>query len=120
VMNADGSGITRLTNSPALDQMPTWSPDGTKLAFMSSRDGNPEIYTMNADGTSQTRLTNNGALDARPSWSWEGYGISFTSARDFSLPSTMPKFEIYLMNGDGTNLRRLTNNSFYDDFPYIR
>jgi Tol biopolymer transport system component len=110
VMNADGSGITRLTNSPALDQMPAWSPDGSKIAFMSSRDGNPEIYTMNADGTNQTRLTNNGALDARPSWSREGYGISFTSARDFSLPSTLPKFEIYLMNDDGSNQRRLTNN----------
>jgi Tol biopolymer transport system component len=75
---------------------------------------------MNADGTTQTRLTNNVTLDARPSWSREGYGISFTSARDFIAPSTAPKFEIYLMNGDGSNPRRLTNNSVTDDYPYIQ
>src|SRR5216117_1720966 len=49
VMNADGSGATRLTNNPAADGGPIWSPDGTKIAFISDRDGNVEIYVMNAD-----------------------------------------------------------------------
>jgi TolB protein len=87
---------------------------------MSTRDGNAEIYVMNANGTAQTRLTFSPAVDGRPSWSRTGNGIVFTSARDFALPSTLPKFEIYIMNGDGTNQRRLTNNSVYDDFPYIQ
>ncbi|HEX6332919.1 MAG TPA: hypothetical protein VFZ78_01765, partial [Flavisolibacter sp.] len=120
VMNADGSGIQRLTTANAFDQMPAWSPDGTRIAFMSARDGNPEVYVMNADGTSQVRLTNTTAIDARPSWSRESGKIVFTSGRDFSLPSTNPKFEIYIMNADGTNPVRLTNNTVYDDYPFIR
>jgi len=49
-MNADGTAQTRLTNSPAVDQYAAWSPDGQKIAFASTRDGNYEIYVMNADG----------------------------------------------------------------------
>jgi TolB protein len=120
IMNADGTDVTRLTHSPALDQMPAWSPDGSKIAFMTSRDGDPEVYVMYRDGSGQTRLTNTPAVDGRPSWSKEGYGIVFTSARDFNLPSMFAKFEIYSMDEDGSNQRRLTSNSVYDDFPYIK
>ena len=120
VMNADGTGIIRLTEANAFDQMPTWSPDGKKIAFMSARDGNPEIYVMNKDGSNQIRLTNSPAVDGRPSWSWETGWIVFTSARDFDMPSTFPKFEIYKMKGDGSNPIRLTDNSIYDDFPFVK
>ena len=65
-MNADGTAQTRLTNNAAIDDGPAWSPDGTKIAFTSNRDGNDEIYVMNADGTGQTRLTNNAADDSSP------------------------------------------------------
>ena len=65
-MNPDGSGQTNLTNNPADDTIPAWSPDGTKIAFTSFRDGNPEIYSMNADGSGQTRLTNSPALASPP------------------------------------------------------
>jgi TolB protein len=57
-MNADGSNQTNLTNDPAPDTDPTWSPDGTKIAFISTRNGNQDIYVMNADGSNQTNLTN--------------------------------------------------------------
>jgi Tol biopolymer transport system component len=119
-MDVDGSNVTQLTFANALDQMPTWSPDGSQIAFLSSRDGNPEVYVMNADGTNQTRLTNTPAIDARPCWSRETGKIVFTSGRDFSLPSTNPKFEIYIMNSDGTGATRLTNNNVYDDYPFIK
>jgi Tol biopolymer transport system component len=49
-MNSDGSEQPRLTHNPARDFAPAWSPDGRKIAFASTRDGNPEIYVMNADG----------------------------------------------------------------------
>jgi hypothetical protein len=72
VMNADGTEQTRLTDSVGLNIEPSWSPDGTKIAFASSRDGVDinifEIYVMNADGTEQTRLTNNDAQDREPDW----------------------------------------------------
>jgi len=67
-MNADGSGQTRLTYNMATDQSPDWSPDGSKIAFYSNRDGNYEIYVMNADGSGQTRLTSNTAIDEEPDW----------------------------------------------------
>ena len=68
-MNADGSAQTRLTDNDATDVSPSWSPDGSRIAFASDRDGNPEIYVMNADGSGQTSLTNNLADDVYPSWS---------------------------------------------------
>ena len=81
-MNADGSGPTRLTNNAAADVEPAWSPDGSRIAFASTRDGNFEIYVMNADGSNQTRLTNNAAADDQPAWSPDGTRIAFKSNRD--------------------------------------
>ena len=73
VMNANGSSLTRLTNNAAEDFDPAWSPDGSKLAFASTRNGNPnrspEIYVMNTDGSSQIRLTHNPAVHSfGPTW----------------------------------------------------
>jgi Tol biopolymer transport system component len=68
-MNADDSGQTRLTNNPADDYAPSWSPDGARSAFTSARDGAMvQIYVMNADGSGQTRLTDSPGFDALPSW----------------------------------------------------
>ena len=69
VMNADGSNGLRLTNHPADDRDPTWSPDGTRLAFASNRPGNWDIYRMEADGSGVTNLTNHPAADIQPVWS---------------------------------------------------
>ena len=110
VMNADGSGVTRLTNNPADDLQPAWSTDRRKIAFVSKRDGNYEIYVMNADGSGQTNLTNNPAADYSPSWSPDGSKITFESDRGGNS-------EIYVMNADGSGQTNVTNNSGDDHAP---
>jgi Tol biopolymer transport system component/N-acetylneuraminic acid mutarotase len=112
-MDLDGANPTRLTSEPAYDDQPKWSPDGSKIVFMSDRDGNFEIYSMNADGSNQTRLTNSLGGDGFPAWSPDGTKIVFTSG-DMRNPAT---FEIYTMNADGTNRTRLTNDNFIDGVP---
>jgi hypothetical protein len=92
---------TRLTSTAVKSGDPAWTADGERLAFMSERDGNPEIYVMNRDGTGQTRLTVNPSGDADPTWSPDGSRIAFTSTRDGNA-------EIYVMNPDGTGQSRLT------------
>jgi TolB protein len=74
---------------------------------------------MNADGSGQINLTNSPGMDARPSWSRKGNFIVFTSTRDFAVNIPINQ-EIYIMEGDGGNKVRLTNNTVYDDFPYIK
>src|SRR5262249_6715652 len=91
-MKADGTGLTNLTQNAATHEYPTWSPDGTQIAFTTNRDGNREIYVMNADGTGLTNLTQNAADDSDPVWSPYGNQIAFTRNGD-----------IYVMNTDGTD-----------------
>ena len=67
-MNADGNNQRNLTNHPAWDWDPVWSSDNRRIAFVSYRDGNDEIYVMDADGKNQLRLTNNPAEDDSPHW----------------------------------------------------
>jgi Tol biopolymer transport system component len=68
VMRADGTHVRRLTDSPGLDEGPEFSPDATKIAFSSARDGQQEIYVMDADGANARRLTDNPARDESPDW----------------------------------------------------
>ena len=70
IINIDGSNQQNLTNNPAEDYAPTFSPDGSKIAFVSNRDGNSEIYIMNIDGSNQTNLTNTPEWDMNPSFSY--------------------------------------------------
>ena len=126
VMAADGKNQRRLTNNPASDHSPSWSPDGKRIAFVSRRDGHfigegglsSEIYVMDADGGNQQNLTDNDFYDTHPSWSPDGERIAFASRRDgHFIGEGGLSSEIYVMDADGKNTRRLTNNRKSDWSP---
>jgi Tol biopolymer transport system component len=93
---------TRLASSGAIDRDAAWSADGRRIAFMSERDGNPEIYVKDATpGSVSMRLTFDPAVDADPTFSPDGKRLAFTSTRDGNP-------EIYVMAEDGSGPTLLT------------
>src|SRR5579885_2666223 len=103
LMNPDGSNQTPVTTNAGDDTRPSFSPDGSRIAFQSVRGGNQDIYVINADGTGETRLTTDPNADGLPSFSPDGSKIVFEANRDGNAES-------YIMNADGTNQTRLTND----------
>jgi TolB protein len=102
VMNADGSGVTRLTNTPdRREQHPNFSPDGTRIVFDDNFHGEPGtngfIYSMNLDGSDVTQLTSRTDRHGLPSYAPDGTKILFTASED-----------IWMMDPDGSNQVRLT------------
>jgi len=112
-MNPDGTGVTRLSNSPGSNGDPAWSPGRRKIAFASTRasDSFQRIYTMNADGSGVTQLTNSGGPDKSPAWSPDGSQIAFTHVARHHLATGHVFFstDIYLINADGSGLVQLTS-----------
>ena len=86
--------------------LPIWSPDGTRIAFTSNRDGNPEIYVMNKDGSGVRRMTNSPGIDVSPTWSPTGGQLAWVSDRTGTA-------RIYIMNADGTGQRVLINEECF-------
>ena len=110
VMNADGSNAVRLTNNTSADAQPTFSPDGTKIAFMTQRSGLALVFVMNANGSNQVNITQSTTLDsADPEWSPDGTTIAFTS---YARVGQTNADEIFAMNADGSNIRRITTSTF--------
>ena len=113
----DGSGLRQLTDAPGSDSNPEWSPDGTKIAFDSDRDGayDRDVYVMDIATGEVSRLTNdddpsipaNLEADHSPAFSPDGTRIAFSSNRD-TIPEEAYTERVYVMNTDGSELTRLT------------
>ncbi|MGD8455683.1 MAG: hypothetical protein PVF83_04795 [Anaerolineales bacterium] len=105
--NSTEEDIEFIRESPygcMLDDSPAWSPDGSKIAFVSARDGNQEIYMMNVDGTGLKNISNHPTDEDDPSWSPDGSKIVFTSNRDGEY------FQIYIMDIDGSDVIQITSD----------
>jgi len=130
--NKDGSNIQRITNAHGYDAEATVSPTGDKIIFTSTRDGDPELYTMNIDGSNQMRLTFEKGYDGGAFYSQDGKKIVFRASR----PKTDKEFfdyedlvkngyvrptalEITVMDADGKNMKQITNFGKASFAPYF-
>lgn len=109
VVDADGR-LTRLTDDPGADGFADWSPDGDRIAFAASRDGNCEIYVMDADGSNQINVTNSEADELYPSWSPDGNQIVFSSTEAGGA-------ELFVLDLVAGERRQLTNDGLIHNYP---
>ena len=121
LMDRDGSHQRQIVASPAMEIMTDWSPDGNKIAFVSNKDGNDEIYVIDLQTQDTVSLTNNLGIHSgtakwspgSPKWSTDGKYIAFASTTGISGTS-----QVFIMNADGTNIRPMTDyDLYYDDSP---
>ncbi len=113
VCAADGTDDQILVPHKSFEESPRFSPDGKKVLWVSTRDKNPDLYTVDAEGKNEKRLTNDPAYDLHPAWSPDGKFIAFASGRS-------GKQKIHLMLADGTDVKKLTDGEFLDAWPAWR
>jgi len=106
IMDANGSHIRQITMDSSNNNFIDWSPDNKKIAFVSDRTGNEEIFVIDLNDKYEKQLTFTDARNIHPYWSPKGDKIFFNSTRDDPAA-----FEIYVMNADGSNVKRITHSS---------
>jgi TolB protein len=114
VINADGTGFVKVTDDPAAEFDPTWSPDGALIAYRHqvTDDRSTDIYVIAADGSSARNVTgDDGAADWGPDWSPDGSWIAWNTAADAQVG-----FDLGLVHADGTD-RRVVKPGVYVEYP---
>lgn len=108
-LNLLNGNLINVSETSTNDRFPAWSPDGSKIAFV-SREGGNNLYIMNNDGSNRTQLTSDQNVVSNPAWSPNGNKIAFEL-------NVSGESDIYNINVDGTDLVRLTNSPGFDGFP---
>ncbi|MEO8613257.1 MAG: hypothetical protein ABI690_35530, partial [Chloroflexota bacterium] len=111
VMNIETGETRQLTNNTVLDYAPAFSPDGKRLVFTSTADGFNRLYILDI-ATDESHLLTDQTFGYLPSWSPDGKQLVFASNHEYR------NNQIYVINADGTNLRRLTDNNATNEFPF--
>jgi len=111
--DANGSNSRPLTTGNHDNWSPRWSPDGTKIVFVSSRDDRIQVYVMDTDGQNQTNLSNDKKISFNPSWSPDGYHIVYSSGDDNDSNTG----NIFVMKNDGTEKSNISHGKIRDSDP---
>jgi Tol biopolymer transport system component len=115
LINTDGTGLRRLSSNPTIDYDPTWSPDGSRIAYVtrtgSSRNVETRLSLVNADGTNTIELNLGDGGGKQPAWSPNGQQLAFSSWRGGGDD------HLFVVNVDGTGLRQLTFGSDLAFYP---
>jgi len=109
-MTAAGDAVLDVSDDPAPDRDPAWSPDCSQIAFSSTRNGSGDIFVMDADGSNVRVVTSGTGNDIQPSWSPDGQRIAFTG-------DAAGNRELYVVNTDGSSRTRITTNAWVDQQP---
>jgi Tol biopolymer transport system component len=125
VVNPDGTGLINVSNLPGLDILGSWSPESERIVFVHYYEDSStsDIFVVDADGSNLTNITNERYFYDNPQWSPDGSRIAFGSDRNASdhdvWCNSKPqcKSEIYTINTDGTELKRLTFDRAGDYSP---
>jgi TolB protein len=108
VLRGPEGAVRRVTREPGRDAEPAWSPDGSRLAFISERDGDPEVYVANLETLRVIRLTHEPGPERTPRWSRDSSTVFFVSERD-------GRPQIYRVGRLRTGLRRVSDGTADDE-----
>lgn len=111
IKSVDGVAVTQLTSDPASDVQPTFSPDGTRVAFASNRSGNWDIWIIRVDGGPPIRMTHGMADEIHPSWSPDGSTLVYCG-----MPSAGGQWELWTLDVDGGSTRRFIGYGLFPEW----